>query len=81
MTLRDYRKEYDDYHGQPKQIKERSSRNKARRIMIKQYGNDACKNKHIDHRDHNPLNNALSNLRLRNPSANMSDNAHKTKKK
>lgn len=28
---RDYRKEYDDYHGTPEQIKRRSQRNKARR--------------------------------------------------
>ena len=49
--------------------------------MIKQYGNYACKNKHVDHKDHDPLNNKLANLRLRNPSANMSDNAHKTKRK
>ena len=76
---RNYVKEYKDYHGKPEQIKQRASRNKARAIMVKKYGAVACKNKHIDHKDHNPLNNALSNLRLRNPSENMADNARKTK--
>ena len=75
--MRNYKKEYKDYQGLPKSIKERSSRNKARKIMVDKLGVKTCKNKHIDHKDHNPLNNKLSNLRLRNPSANMSDNARK----
>lgn len=33
MTDRDYRKEYDDYHGTPEQRKRRSQRNKARRKL------------------------------------------------
>ena len=31
--MRDYKKEYKDYHGKPEQIANRSSRNKARRKM------------------------------------------------
>ena len=31
--MRDYKKEYKNYHSKPKQIKNRSSRNKARKIM------------------------------------------------
>ena len=77
MTIRNYAKEYKDYHGKSMQIKQRSSRNQAREIMIKKFGSKACKNKHIDHKDHNPLNNKLSNLRIRNASANMADNARK----
>jgi 5-methylcytosine-specific restriction endonuclease McrA len=30
---RDYKKEYRDYHGKPKQRKQRSDRNKARRKL------------------------------------------------
>jgi len=30
---RDYKKEYRDYHSKPEQIKNRSARNKARRVM------------------------------------------------
>ena len=41
-------KEYKEYSGNPKQIKERSSRNKARSIMIAKHGIKACKNKDID---------------------------------
>ncbi len=78
---RNYALEYKNYQGLPKSIKERSSRNKARKIMVDKYGEKACKNKHIDHIDHDPMNNKLSNLRLRNPSVNMADNARKTKTK
>lgn len=30
---RNYRKEYDDFHGKPEQIKNRDARNKARKDM------------------------------------------------
>ena len=32
---RNYRKEYDEYHGKPEQIKNRAERVKARRMMEK----------------------------------------------
>ena len=47
---RNYAKEYKNYQGLPKSIKERASRNKARKIMVDKHGEKACKNKHIDHR-------------------------------
>ena len=72
--MRDYKKEYKDYHGKPKQIKERASRNKARSIMIKVHEKEACNNMHVDHIDHNPMNNNINNLRLLKPSENMKDN-------
>ena len=71
---RDYKKEYKEYHGKPKQIKARNSRNLARAKMVTKYGACACKNKDIDHIDHNPLNNKLSNLRIRKISENRADN-------
>jgi 5-methylcytosine-specific restriction endonuclease McrA len=33
--MRDYKKEYREYHGKPSQIRNRAMRNKARRLAIK----------------------------------------------
>ena len=67
---RDYAKEYADYHAKPKQVKKRSSRNKARRKMAengaKLLGLD------VDHRDGNAMNNKRSNLRAVSKSTNRS---------
>ena len=57
---RNYRKEYDTYQGKPSQIKRRSNRNKARRIVLK--GKKSTKD--VDHKDGNPMNNSRANLRL-----------------
>ncbi len=75
--MRNYKKEYKDYSGKPEKIKERQSRNKARKEMIAKYGFKALKNKDIDHIDSNPLNNKISNLRIRSIKSNRSDNDHK----
>ena len=72
--MRNYKKEYKQYSGKPKQIKERASRNLARKTMIDKYGFQACQNKDIDHIDHNPLNNKISNLRIRSIKSNRADN-------
>jgi hypothetical protein len=78
MKQRNYRREYIQYHGKPAKIKERSARNKARRIMTKRVGLQKMKGMHIDHKNHKPRDNRLVNLRLRSPRANMADNKHKT---
>ena len=62
-TYRNYRKEYDDYHGKPEQIKKRSNRNKARRKMQNKYG-FLDRLSEVDHLDGNPSNNSPSNLRV-----------------
>ena len=72
MKARNYKKEYSTYHSKPSQIKRRSSRNKARRLMIKKRGKKAVKGKDIDHRDKNPTNNSLRNLRIQKKSVNRS---------
>ena len=60
--MRDYKKEYKDYHGTPEQIKRRASRNAARRIKKLEGRN--IKGKDVDHKDGNPKNNSPSNLRV-----------------
>lgn len=62
--MRNYRKEYDDYHGKSEQKKNRASRNGARRRMEKILGKRAVEGKDIDHKDGNPRNNSRSNLRV-----------------
>ena len=62
--MRNYRKEYRDYHSKPKQIKNRSSRNKARAIMKKIRGIKSIKGKDIDHKNKNPRDNRIKNLRI-----------------
>lgn len=53
---RNYRKEYDDYHGKKKQKLERASRNSA--AKKKKCG----KGKEVHHKDSNPRNNSKKNL-------------------
>jgi len=63
--MRNYRKEYDNYHSKPEQRKKRSSRNKANRIK-------GVKGKDVDHKDGNPMNNSKSNLVTKDKSKNRS---------
>tara|TARA_A100001011_G_C14074789_1_gene741880 strand:+ start:500 stop:709 length:210 start_codon:yes stop_codon:yes gene_type:complete len=59
--MRDYRKEYDNYHSKAKQRKNRSSRNMARRMLKNRVG---IKGKDVHHKDGNPRNNSPSNLAI-----------------
>jgi len=54
--MRDYKREYALYHSKPKQVKRRTARNKANRIMGSVPGKD------VAHKDNNPMNNSPSNL-------------------
>ena len=74
MTTRDYKSEYKNYHSKPKQKKDRAGRNGARIIMKKKYGSTIL-GRDIDHKDRNPRNNSLSNLRVRSKSSNRSRNS------
>ena len=71
--MRNYKKEYGDYHSKPEQRSNRSSRNKARRKVAKLLGKKAVKGKDVDHKDGNPKNNSNSNLRLRSIKKNRGD--------
>ncbi|NDG52487.1 MAG: HNH endonuclease [Flavobacteriia bacterium] len=72
--MRNYKKEYANYHSKPEQRKKRSNRNKARRLMIKAKGSAAVAGKDVDHKDRNANNNATSNLRIASRSQNRSRN-------
>lgn len=67
---RDYRKEYDQYHGTPDQIENRSSRNKARRKMANAHGAGSVAGKEVDHKNGNPKDNRKKNLQLMSRSEN-----------
>lgn len=61
---RNYKKEYDDYHGTKRQKKRRAARNKARRHMERAGRVSRGDGKEVDHKDFNPENNNSSNLRV-----------------
>lgn len=66
QMARDYRKEYDDYHGKPEQRKRRGNRNKARRDKGLAVGDK----REVHHKDMNPNNNKPSNLAITSRTAN-----------
>ena len=68
--MRDYRKEYLNYHGKPNQIKRRNERNQARKLMAKLYGKSKIKGYDVHHRNFNTKDNRKSNLQLLRPSVN-----------
>lgn len=69
-TSRDYRKEYDSYHGTESQKKRRAARNKARRHLERTGRVSKGDGKDVDHKDGNPLNNSSANIRVINQSTN-----------
>tara|TARA_R110000744_G_scaffold367635_1_gene477194 strand:- start:44 stop:262 length:219 start_codon:yes stop_codon:yes gene_type:complete len=71
--MRDYKKEYANYHSKPKQKKDRAGRNGARRIMKNKLGSSIL-GRDVDHKDRNPRNNSASNLRVQSKSKNRSRN-------
>ena len=71
---RNYKKEYANYHSKPEQKKDRAGRNGARRMMKKKYGNSLL-GRDVDHKDRNPRNNTMSNLRIQSKSMNRSRNS------
>lgn len=69
---RDYKSEYKNYQGTPQQKKRRAMRNKARRKLMKSGLAKKGDGKDVHHKDHNPMNNARSNLRIASQSSNRS---------
>lgn len=59
---RNYRREYDNYHGTAKQRANRSKRVLARRKMVKKGKVHKGDGKDVNHKDGNPQNNSINNL-------------------
>jgi hypothetical protein len=55
--MRNYKKEYDNYHSKPEQKLRRAARNAARKSV-----KDTPKGKDVHHKDNNPMNNDKDNL-------------------
>jgi|TARA_R110002012_G_scaffold63112_1_gene166158 hypothetical protein len=70
--MRNYRKEYDEYHSKPKQKKNRAGRNAARRKMSEAGKVKKGDGKDVHHKDRNPKNNKTSNLKVVSKSKNRS---------
>ena len=51
MAKRNYRKEYDEYHGTAEQKKRRAERNRDRAAAEKKYGKAALRGKEVDHQN------------------------------
>jgi hypothetical protein len=69
---RDYKKEYANYQGKPEQIAKRSSRNKARRKLMKTGRVRLGDGVDVDHKNGNPKDNSSKNLAVKSKSANRS---------
>jgi hypothetical protein len=78
-SKRNYRKEYDNYHAQPKQKKRRASRNAARAIMAKRGKVTKGDGKDVHHTSGNPMNN--TKLSVKSKSKNRSFARTKTGRK
>jgi hypothetical protein len=65
------------YNLSKEQTERRSSRNKARRKMIKSVGKSAIAGKDVHHKDGNPKNNSRSNLRVSSVNKNRKNNKRK----
>lgn len=61
------------YNAKPEQKKRRAQRNKARRKLIREGRVRKGDGKDIDHKDHNPFNNADSNLQVQSANVNRRD--------
>ena len=70
--MRNYRKEYDEYHSQSKQKKRRAGRNAARRKMSEAGKVKKGDGKDVHHKDRNPKNNKTYNLKVVSKSKNRS---------
>ena len=69
---RDYKREYEIFHGKPEQIKRRAQRNKSRRAAVRAGLAKKNDGKDVHHVDNNPYNHSKGNERLISKSKNRS---------
>jgi len=81
VSKRNYRKEYDNYHGRPEQIKNRASRNHSRAVMVKNGRVSKGDGQDVHHSDGNPRNVEASNLKVTSQSKNRSFERTRTARK
>ena len=67
---RNYKEEYKHFHSKPDQKKRRAGRNAARRKLLKEGVVKKGDGKDVDHKNGNPRDNRLKNLRVMNKSKN-----------
>lgn len=79
--MRDYKKEYDNYHSSPEQKKRRASRNTARAKLMKSGKVSKGDGKDVTHRNGNPKDNKSGNLGVASKSKNRSFPRTKTARK
>lgn len=70
--MRNYKKEYKNYHKSDDQKKKRASRNSARRKMEKAGKVKKGDGKDVHHKNGNPKDNSKSNLKVKAKSKNRS---------
>ena len=61
---RNYKREYEIYHGKPEQIRRRAQRNKSRRAAARAGLVRKGDGKDVHHRDNNPHNQRSGNLQV-----------------
>lgn len=69
-TGRDYKSDYAKFQSSPSAIKDRASRNKARRVMEKEGKVRKGDGKDVDHQNGNPRQNSRKNLKVMSKSKN-----------
>lgn len=69
---RDYKSEYNNYHGTEKAKKQRARNNKARRKMVREGKASKGDGKDVAHKNNNTKDNSSSNLKVVSKSSNRS---------
>lgn len=81
MATKGRQKAQAKYNSKPEQKKRRAQRNKTRRMMERKGKVHKGDGKDVDHKDHNPRNQKMSNLQVQPASVNRKDGGPRKKKR